>query len=149
MTTLKREVEEIREAVAGQFLADDGRSAPGSCRAARLKVAIVGPPDRDSVDVVARIINPERVHQVFAVTGAMCLAAAASIPDTIVATLAGGPLPGGHSAFRIGHPKGVIAPEIDSSRDSGLPQIRSIRIDRTARRILDGIVYIAARDPGR
>jgi 2-methylaconitate cis-trans-isomerase PrpF len=149
MTTLKQEVEEIREAVAARFLADDAAARPGSRPAARLKVAIVGPPDRKSVDVVARIINPERVHQVFAVTGAMCLAAAASIPGTIVAELAGGPLPDGRSAFRIGHPKGVIAPEIDSSRNSGLPRIRSIRIDRTARRIMDGIVYIADRGPGQ
>ncbi len=147
MPALKREIEEIRTAVAERFLTNDGRAVPGSGRAARLKVAIVGPPDRESVDIVARIINQERVHQVFAVTGAMCLVAAASTPGTIVAGLLAAPPGTGRSRLRIGHPQGVIAPAIDCSRDSGRPVIHSIRIDRTARRIMDGIVYAAAQGP--
>lgn len=150
--SFRDDVEEIREAIAEQFLVDDGRHLPQGRRAARLKVAIVGAspngpatdgsPGSMAADIVARIVNPERVHKAFAVTGAMCLAAAAAIPGTVVAELLSRPLPAGRRAFRIGHPQGVIAPEIVVMQGKCLPAIQSIAIDRTARRIMDGFVYL-------
>jgi hypothetical protein len=152
---LKQEVEEIRVSIAERFLREESRASPNSPRAARLKIAIVGPaaPSLSSpavtdspppIDLVARIINQERVHKAFAVTGAMCLTAAASIPGSVVAELLRRPLTSGRSTFRIGHPSGVIATEIIHGFDSGRPAIHSIRIDRTARRIMDGNVFVSA-----
>jgi methylitaconate Delta-isomerase len=152
---LRREIEEIRESIAERYLQDTGRTSPGKRRAARLKIAIVGPPPHDlsptdatgarrAIDLVARIINPERVHKAFAVTGAMCLTAAASIPGSVVADLVRRPLTDGRGVFRIGHPSGVIASEIVHGFDAGRPTIHSIRIDRTARRIMDGSVFVSA-----
>lgn len=150
--SFRNEIEEIRETIAEQFLLEDGRHLPQGRRAARLKVAIVGTlpfapvtadsPDAATADIVARIVNPERVHKAFAVTGAMCLAAAAAIPGTVVTELLSRPLPAGRSVFRIGHPQGVIAPEIVVAEGTSPPVIQSIAIDRTARRILDGFVYL-------
>ena len=152
---LRQEIEEIRESIAENYLLGEGRAPVNTQRAARLKIAIVGATDavasspdntgsnRD-IDLVARIINPERVHKAFAVTGAMCLTAAASIPGTVVADLVRRPLTDGRGVFRIGHPSGEIASEIIHGFDSGRPTIHSIRIDRTARRIMDGNVFVSA-----
>jgi len=152
---LRREIEEIRESIAETYLQSEGHASANTQRAARLKIAIVGSPQQDlsltdatgkhrAIDLVARIINPERVHKAFAVTGAMCLTAAASIPGSVVADLVSRPLTGGRSVFRIGHPSGVIASEIVHGFDSGRPTIHSIRLDRTARRIMDGNVFVSA-----
>jgi len=97
--------------------------------------------------LVARIVNPERVHKAFAVTGAMNLAAAAGIPGTVVAEMLDQPLPPQGGVFRIRHPQGVITPEVEFSTDPGSPGIRSIRIERTARRIMDGFVYVPGEEP--
>ncbi|MCX7055075.1 MAG: 3-methylitaconate isomerase [Proteobacteria bacterium] len=152
---LRQEIEEIRESIAERYLQGGGRATTDTPRVARLKIAIVGSPQQDlsptdatgacrAIDLVARIINPERVHKAFAVTGAMCLTAAASIPGTVVADLVRRPLTDGRGVFRIGHPSGVIASEIVHGFDSGRPTIHSIRIDRTARRIMDGNVFVSA-----
>jgi len=152
---LRQEIEEIRDSIAERHLQDADRTLPTTRRAARLKIAIIGQPGQDpsptdatgasrGIDLVARIINQERVHKAFAVTGAMCLSAAASIPGTVVADRVRRPLAAGRGMFRIGHPSGVIASEIVHGFDSGRPTIHSIRIDRTARRIMDGNVFVSA-----
>jgi methylitaconate Delta-isomerase len=152
---LRQEIEEIRNTIAETYLLGESRARATAQRAARLKIAVVGSPPQDlsptdatgarhAVDLVARIMNPERVHKAFAVTGAMCLTAAASIPGTVVAGLSRRPLTNGRGIFRIGHPSGVIASEIIHGFDSGRPAIHSIRIDRTARRIMDGNVFVSA-----
>jgi methylitaconate Delta-isomerase len=150
---LLRAIEEVREAIAACFLNDDGRTLPQGRRSARLKVALVGRPSEVGADdgdplnrlqahIVARIVNPERVHKAFAVTGAMNLAAAAGIRGTVVAEMLDRPLPADAGAFRIRHPQGIIAPEVAFATDSRQPGVRSIRIERTARRIMDGFVYV-------
>jgi hypothetical protein len=140
-----------------RFLTDDGRAMPQGRRGARLKVAIVGtapgsaesPDSSDkpiASDLVARIVNTERVHQAFAVTGAMCLSAAAVIPGTVVADLLRRHLAPGCDVIRIAHPQGVIAAEIAYAQASDGPVVRSIRVDRTARRIMDGRVYLPVEE---
>ena len=76
----------------------------------------------------------------------MCLAAAAAVPGTVVADLLSQPLTLGRSVFRIRHPQGVIAPEITVVEGAGPPTVHSIAIDRTARRIMDGFVYVPDKE---
>lgn len=144
----KAEVEEIRAAVCRELLPGD--LSGGS--SAKLKVAIVAPPaagstmegqrlERESMDIAARIINQEKVHKAFAVTGAICLGAAAAIPGTIVNRIA--PLQAREAAsLRIGHPQGVIEPLVGIARDGDTVRIRFVELGRTARRIMDGFVYV-------
>lgn len=153
MPGLRREIEELREIACRDLLPD--RTNSNDADAARLKVALVGPPSacrtlggdplaRDDVDLVARVINQERVHKAFAVTGAICVAAAATLRGSIVNRLA--PLPvGERAALRIGHPQGVIEPIAEARMaETGDDEvvIRSVQISRTARRIMDGFVYV-------
>lgn len=141
---LRQEIEELREAITDRYLSGDERRSSAGRPATRLKVAIVGRPAASAheADLVARIINPECVHKTFAVTGTMNLAAAAGIPGSVVTELLDRPHTSGREVFRIGHPKGVIAAEVVLDTAAGRPDIRSILIDRTARRIMDGFVYV-------
>ncbi|HLO63222.1 MAG TPA: PrpF domain-containing protein, partial [Azonexus sp.] len=90
--------------------------------------------------VVARIINTARVHKAYAVSGGICLAAAAAVPGSVVNMLVAPE----QSPFtlRIGHPSGVLALDTrwSSGRDGVL--IEAAEIARDARIILRGTAYL-------
>lgn len=151
----RREIEALRAAIAARYLAGDPRKGQPGRANTGLKIAIVGRPaidagqppgaaEGEAADVVARIINPECVHKTFAVTGAMNLAAAAGVPGSVVAELLDRRLAGNREVFRIRHPRGLIAPEVVFGYGSDRSGIQSILIDRTARRIMDGLVHVPA-----
>lgn len=106
-----------------------------------VKVAIVGPapPERRDIDLVARIINRAKTHKAYAVSGGICLAAAAVVPDSVVNTLFAprqSPF-----ALRIGHPSGVLTltTRWSTNRDGVL--IEAAEIARDARIIMRGTAY--------
>ena len=97
----------------------------------------------DDVDLVSRLLFMQITHKTYAGTSTACTGVAARIPGTLV-----------HEALRkaaldrvdirIGHPAGVIDTESDvvlagSGRNHG---VRRATLGRTARRILDGTVYL-------
>lgn len=110
-------------------------------------IAMVAPPQRyntsagDTIrttdfDITARIITSQSPHHAYAMTGAMCLAAATqlkgTIPNEVVrSTVDGDPI-------RIGHPKGTIAVTVDVSDSE---TIDCVTVGRTARPILNGQAY--------
>lgn len=94
-----------------------------------------------SVDFISRIISYNtKVHKAYAVTGAICAGFAAVISGSVVnRALCKNP----EKEIRIGHPQGVIDIEIEREElDKGIFIPRSATIKRTARRIMDGYVYI-------
>ena len=135
------------------------------------KVAMVGPPAPsaagrgesgpvEAVDVAVRLISMGRAHRTIAITGAMAAAAAAALPDTVVAEAAGvgvgaagdrmaatagavGDEPGPVRTVRIGHPAGVleIGVEVRCGPD-GRWQVPRVTVDRTAREIMRGSVLV-------
>jgi 2-methylaconitate cis-trans-isomerase PrpF len=92
------------------------------------------------IDVLGRGLAAQRLHQAFAVTGAICVGAAARVPGTIVSEVcspAVDPL-----TVRIGHPAGIFGLEVRvEERDHRLVLSRAA-LERTARRIMDGYVYV-------
>lgn len=149
---LMAQIEQLRETVCRELLPEN-EPADGSC-STKLKVAIVGPAvscptiggeclERDSMDIVARVINQERVHKAFAVTGAICFAAAASVAGSVVSRLCALPQDS-HATLRIAHPQGLIEPVVESARGRTPSdvEIRSVQVSRTARRIMEGFVYV-------
>jgi 2-methylaconitate cis-trans-isomerase PrpF len=118
------------------------------------KVAIVGPPaayrtlgragvDASEVDLVSRVISMGRAHRAYALTAAMCLAIAARIPGTVAHEAAVHLAAGGD--VRIGHPSGVLAVAAAVAGDAtGGPSVRSVSVYRTARRLMEGFVLVAA-----
>lgn len=93
------------------------------------------------IDIVSRLLFMLRMHQTHPGTGTVCLGAAARIPGTIVHDLLS-PAARALPQIRIGHPAGTIIVESDGGMQDGKPVLRRAAISRTARRIMDGHVYV-------
>jgi 2-methylaconitate cis-trans-isomerase PrpF len=111
-----------------------------------VKIAIVAPADagRDGADVFARVINRAKVHKAYAVSGGICLAAAAAIPGTLVndiAKPAGSPF-----TLRIGHPSGVLPVLLRWSADDAGIALHAAEVQRGARLIMRGVACVPAED---
>jgi len=97
--------------------------------------------DGGDFDLAARIMSMQRAHQSFSVTGAIATAAASAIPGTVVErVLASSDPPEG--AVRIGQPYGVmtVRPVVGLTPEG--PVVESVALQRTARHILDGEVWV-------
>ena len=109
-----------------------------------VKVAIVGSPapGQSDVDIVARVINPAKVHKAYAVSGGICLAAAAAMPGTLVNEIVrpqASPF-----ELRIGHPSGILSLITHWSSGVNGAVIHAAEIQRSARIILRGTAYLLA-----
>ena len=104
------------------------------------KVAILAPA-ANGVDIVARAVSMQRIHRTFPATGAMCLAAAVVLPGTIAHEIAKSS-DVVERTVRIGHPAGVIEIGVELERRSGEWVVCSASTSRTARKIMDGQVYV-------
>jgi 2-methylaconitate cis-trans-isomerase PrpF len=93
------------------------------------------------VDIVSRLIFMHRMHKAYPITGTVCTAAASMTPGSVVDRLmrAGAREA---SVLRIGHPGGVIEVEKKCRSENGAIRIEKISVGRTARKILEGIVYV-------
>jgi 4-oxalomesaconate tautomerase len=129
-------LEEIRRRAAARMGMGDvsGKVLP--------KFALVAPPAA-SGNVAARYFVPWNCHSAFAVTGALCLGAAASIPGTVAYRAARHDRdnPG---VVAIEHPAGRLETRmsIQSAPSSGVPVFDRAGIVRTARPLLEGVVHI-------
>jgi hypothetical protein len=90
------------------------------------------------VSFVARRVGgpPPRLHKAFAATGAVCTAVAARLPGTVVNQVCA---PSRDGYIRIGHPTGVFPVRLEIGPDG---EIREASYVRTARRIMEGVVYV-------
>lgn len=152
--TLLRKCEEIRSVVAeimGIAKKEEAtRNSPGVP-----KIALVSPPTAyrtpkgqvgaQQVDVVARMTALQKLHKAYAVTGAVCLGAAAKIDGTIVNELYRKAQPDNPPAVRIGHPTGTIQVEIEIEKKNGDLTLAKAALARTARLLMDGAVYVPER----
>jgi len=94
----------------------------------------------DDIDVLGRGLSGQILHKAFAVTGAICTAAAARVPGSIVNEVFAGDAT--QDLVRIGHPAGIFTLEMRvEERDGQLTLTRSA-LARTARMIMDGYVYV-------
>lgn len=93
----------------------------------------------DQVDFVSRLMYMQVTHKTYAGTGTTCTGAAAKIPGSIVNQVTHSKSP----IVRIGHPAGVIDIEVKAKEDGDGIKLERAAFGRTARRIMDGYVYIA------
>jgi len=152
---LRALLEELRAKIAEQYILRTDPNVDRTAHAAKLKIAVVGNAaahklgngkelEEESLDCVARIVNQERTHKAFAVTGAISFAAAAAIPGSVVNRICPDRNVDKFSV-RIGHPQGIIEPVIDVVKSDEGIDIRQVEIGRTARRIMDGFVHVPER----
>lgn len=134
-------IEAAREIIADRINLQRFRNVP-LISPRLIKIAIVAAlgRDRDDADIVARIINRAKVHKAYAVSGAICLAAAAVVPGTLVNDIvkpAAAPL-----RLRIGHPAGILSLMLRWSAGSSGPVIHAAEIQRSARIIMRGNAHV-------
>jgi 2-methylaconitate cis-trans-isomerase PrpF len=153
-SALLKKCEEIRSVVAeimGIAKKEEAtRKSPGVP-----KIALVSPPTSYStpkgkveaaeVDIVARMTALQKLHKAYAVTGAVCLGAAAKIEGTIVNEIYRRVQPGNPPSVRIGHPSGTIQVEMEIENKNGNPELTKAALTRTARLVMDGYVYVPDR----
>jgi methylitaconate Delta-isomerase len=145
-------MEEVRAAAAVRLGLTDTPAEAARVTPAIPKLYLVSPPAdytdmagrsvrRDDITLVGRGLSMRMPHQAYAGTVAICTGVAASIPGTLpheaVGDWAGGRLV-------IGHPSGLMGVEVEVGEQDGLYVVRRAAIERTARRIMDGTVYVPA-----
>ena len=87
----------------------------------------------DETDVTGRMVSNGRPHHAYAMTGAMCLGAAARLPGTIPNAVVGE----GSGDLTVGHPKGRVTVGVEVRGD----RVESVTMRRTARPLFHGSVY--------
>jgi methylitaconate Delta-isomerase len=95
----------------------------------------------DDVNVIGRGLSMGVPHEAYAATAAVCTAAAALLPGTLVQEM----LRLDHvrpAHIRIGHPGGILGIDAEMEWVSGHARLVRAAIERTARRIMEGTVYV-------
>jgi 2-methylaconitate cis-trans-isomerase PrpF len=101
---------------------------------------------KGEVSLLARVMAMGKMHKVFAITAAIPAAIAAILPGSVVNRAAGPGLQiSTETEIVIGHPSGVMDLKVDARFDKGGPRIVSCTIGRTARKIMDGRVYVSEK----
>ena len=104
-------------------------------------VAVLSTPRDGASDIVTRMISAGQPHKATPLTGAMCLAAAVKLPGTIAHQLARPVAP--DADVRIAHASGSLPVSATvEERGNGFAVTEAI-VYRTARRLMDGRVYLA------
>jgi 2-methylaconitate cis-trans-isomerase PrpF len=105
------------------------------------KLAFVNsPPEKGTIDLVSRIVSSDRMHKAYAVTGAIATAAAVLIDGSTVHQVVNKErvLP---KVIKIGHAAGTMEATVDCTMTGNELIIKTVSIQSTARRIMDGFVY--------
>lgn len=102
------------------------------------KMSLIAPAQRGGI-IATRTFIPHRVHQSIGVLGAASVAAACCIPGTIADGVAvrseSGPLD-------VEHPSGRFSVDIEVSEKDGRYSVGRSALLRTARKLMDGNVYV-------
>lgn len=148
MPKVLRLIEDIRSVAAEMIGIVSDRADATAVSPAYPKIGFVSAP-RDymnpegvlirahEVDLVARLASMQKMHRAYMITGAISTGAAAQIPGTVVHDVISERAK--HSdTLIIGNPYGPM--EVVITKRDG--EIRSEAVYRTARKILDGTVYV-------
>ncbi len=99
------------------------------------------PIDEGDIDILSRIIYNQMVVESHTGTGAVCVGTACLIPGTLAYEAASAQARR-TGIVRIGHPRGVMQLEMEIDATGAQPVLRKAVFARTARRILEGYVYV-------
>jgi hypothetical protein len=119
------------------------------------KLAFVSPPAdytassgkevrASDIDLCARIFSMGKLHHAMTGTGAVAIAVAAAIRGTVVSRL----LDGGKQEVRFGHPSGTLSVGASASESNGEWKVEKAVMSRSARRLMDGQVFVPANYAG-
>jgi 2-methylaconitate cis-trans-isomerase PrpF len=101
---------------------------------------------KGSVSLLARVMAMGKMHKTFAITAGIPAAIGAVISDSVVNRVVFGGSPiSAKNEIVIGHPSGVMDVKVDATFGKGGPHIVSCTVGRTARKIMDGRVYVSRK----
>ncbi len=121
------------------------------------KIIFVSPPQdyktsngtevkKDQIDILARSLALGKMHKTFPITGSIPAAIASILPGSIVnEALRSAPKGDFERKLIIGHPSGKFEVEVRAKREGDKIHIVSCAISRTARKIMEGRVYISKK----
>jgi len=144
-------LEAIRGAAAFQLGFVKNPAASAALSPAVPKITIVAKPgsfatssgetvDASEIDLMGRMMSMQKTHKSFALTGALCTAAAAVIEGTVVHEVVRFSFD--PTDLRIGHPGGIIRAGVDFEYGKeGIPTISWAYGFRTARLLMHGTAY--------
>lgn len=93
-----------------------------------------------SIDLLARTFSMGPLHHAMTGTGAVAIAAAASVPGTLVSGLAKAQ---NGVNLRFGHPSGIMSVGAEAHEVRGRWVVTKVRLSRSARRIMDGWIQVS------
>ena len=94
----------------------------------------------DEIDLLGRMMSMQKAHPTYAMTGAMCTAAAAVIPGTIVFQVKRDDAAA--DRFRIAHPGGILEAGVDYVQSDKNIEVTCAYGFRTARLLMRGTAYL-------
>ena len=94
----------------------------------------------DQIDLLGRGLSGQKLHKAFTVTCEIATGAAALVPCTVVNEVCAAP--SDQDTLRIGHPAGIFSVEMRVEARDGELVLTRAALERTARRIMDGYVYV-------
>lgn len=106
---------------------------------------------RDGGTITSRYFTPTQCHPAHAVSGGICVAAAAAVPGTVAASLVspagqdgdrGSSVDGAPVNIVIEHPSGSLEVSLVTAPGADGLQVISGGVTRTARKIMSGTVYV-------
>jgi 2-methylaconitate cis-trans-isomerase PrpF len=95
--------------------------------------------EAEDADLVARLLFMLKMHKAYPITGAICTGAAYCTEGSVVRETA---RKTEGRTLRIGHPGGVLEMEAVGGVRGDEAKIERLATSRTARRIMDGLVYV-------
>ena len=136
---LKARVERIRLAVGPKMnLGDVARkNVPKMC--------LISPP-RHGGAIDTRSFIPHRVHKAIGVLGAVSVATACVLPGSVAAGLV--KLPPAGAPLEIEHPTGFFSVQMEIEWSDGNPVVRRSALLRTARKLMEGAVFVPGSGAG-
>ncbi|WP_211310951.1 4-oxalomesaconate tautomerase [Halomonas denitrificans] len=108
------------------------------------KPVLLSAPSSDTATLCTRYFVPHRCHKAIAVTGAIAVATAVSVPGTVANRIAIGAeklsAAGRLSQVRLEHPSGFIDLDVEH-RNENACDIARVSLIRTARKIMSGTIF--------
>ena len=101
---------------------------------------------KEEIDLLSRMMSMQKAHPSYAMTGAMCTAAAAVVPGSIVQQVLSPDVDTQY--IRIGHPGGILECGVDYQENGAVPIIEDTFGFRTANLIMEGIAKIRSNGKG-
>jgi len=156
---LKGKLEAIRAEAAVRLGFAKGRSEASQRSQAVPKIALVAAPKtyrtllgstvrKQSIHLLVRMMSMGNLHRAYAVTGAICTAAAAMTEGSVVQQALGKRMEKAGKII-LGHPSGRMEIEPLMKEKDGRREYLEARLGRTARRLMEGWVLVPeTRIPG-